>query len=334
MSNLNVVPHRTGRLIGIQMILTENEKIETFAICRFRSVESKYKLKDVDYKHGFLKEFIEDNGLGYEKDELLFSFIDKAHLIFFQSSVFLYDIFFITDCVQNFESKVKYDILLLFQDFPVNTSYQYAASLLNPPSSSFVNLLKPWEDEREEIQKQIKTALMKQKVSLQENCILVVQNSWVNEGSYGPQSYGGFQRIGRNLIDDGSEDYDFVPSMIVDKTFTGNDEAIWDENTFISLDGEGDSAIIIISSLSHLNYFEGIVNSTSLTSGIQKDIHYLCDEAKFVSHEDYILDMQKYPSMCLRLIPIEDMQDHFRGYEEFLSKRSNVIMKTAETITS
>lgn len=333
MSNLNVVPNRTGRLIGIQMILTENKDIETFAICRFRNVESKYKLKDIDYKYGFLKEFIEGNGLGYEKDELLFSFIDKSHLIFFQSSVFLYDIFFITDCVQNFEYKVRYDILLLFQDFLINTSYQYATSLLNPPSSSFVNLLKPWKDEKDEIQGQIRTALMKQKINLQENCILVVQNSWVNEGCYGPQSYGGFQKIGKNLIDDGSEDYDFVPSMIVDKTFTGNSEAIWDENTFISLEGEGDSAIIIISSLSHLNYFEGIVNSTSLSSSIQEDIHYLCNEAKFVSHKDCIQDMQKYPSMCLRLIPIKEMQEHFKGYEEFLLKRNEVIMKTAETIT-
>lgn len=302
---------KKGRFLGVKIVVDREKEISASLYIKFR--EGIYSLL-VDTGHNassVINDIVKKYDLGITNMETKLVYADYDKMICFSCNIWDCEENILQDMITELDEDVKGFISSLFSDVKPNCRIDNIGFSGDMNSLSIVGGLpetafelkkesdfdeKDWGDQF--IQNELRQSL----ICLSENVIVSYTNSWVNEWWNGPQSYGGFSRIGGNFTDSGYYDYDY--DMNNDK---GVGTVYWDENTLVSLTGNASNGIIIICSLKNIQYFKGMLNSSSINSGILSDIELLL-KAEFETHEHHA---EEFKRGILKLITIEKMLSHF-----------------------
>lgn len=316
---------KKGRFLGVKIVVDREKEISASLYIKFR--EGIYSLL-IDAGHNassVINDIVEKYDLGITNMETKLAYADYDRMIYFSCNIWDCEENILQDMITELDEGVKGVISSLFSNVKPNCRIDNiglsrgmnSLSIVGGLPETALELKKESDfDEKDWGDQFIQNELRQSFICLSENVIVSYANSWINEGWNGPQSYGGYSKIGRNFTDSGYYDYDY--DMDVGTVY-------WDENTLVSLTGNASNGITVTCSLKNIKYFKGMLNSSAINSGILSDIELLL-KAEFETHEHHV---EKYKSSTLRLITIEKMLSLFEEYDKYVSVRCQKILDGA-----
>lgn len=329
-----MIIEKTGKLMGIRILINEQGFIKITLLVEFLNGIFMYNLKNSDFRKGFLINFLNDYDIGYSSLQLSFTYMDKQNKIALRSFVFENNNFILGDVIKNFPEDKKELILNLLDEDAISekidtNNFYTSKNMLNITGNCSFNgfIIAPEEycDKTKDVSfYEVSNSVLKENIKLEANTIISYSNLWNNEGWNGPQNFGGIERISEDFINSGMMSYDFSNSYLESDAGI----IIWDENTAVIIESSDEYGIYISTNLKNISYFLGISESDFIQSGIKEDFLYLSN-VKYKTHQEY-LDEYEYATLCL--MSIEEVREHFNGYQEFMASRRNAILNTATTI--
>lgn len=320
---------KNGRFLGVKIIINREKDISAFLYIKFK--EGIYSLS-VDMEHNIdtvINNLVDKYNLGITNMYTKMVYADYDKMIYFSCHIWDCEENILQDMITELDEDVKEFISSLLSNVKPNCRIDNigfggdmnSLSIIGGLPETACDLKKESSfDEKDWGEYLIQKELGHSLIRLSENVIVSYTNSWANEWWNGPQSYGGFTRISETFTDSGCNDYDYDMKSCKDAG-----TVYWDENTLVSLEGNNSNGIIIVCNLKNIKYFKGMLNSSSIRSGILSDIELLL-KAEFETHEHYV---ERFKHGSLKLISIDKMESLFEEYNKYMLKRHQKIFEDA-----